>query len=59
VVDRLDEPLPAGDDLERAVAFLVELDVVRDRLRVTLQVAALAKQFGDLDSSSLAERPAS
>ena len=34
VVDRLDEPLTAGDDLERPVALLVELDVVRDRLRL-------------------------
>ena len=37
---RADEPLPAGDDLERAIALLVELDRVRDRPRLAEQVAA-------------------
>ena len=41
-VDRLDEPLPAGDDLERPIAFLVELDGVRDRPRLADQIAGLA-----------------
>ena len=44
---RLDEPLPAGDDLERAIALLVELDGVRDRPRLAKQIAALAQQFDD------------
>ena len=32
-LDGLDEPLPAGDDLERPIALLVELHRVRDRTR--------------------------
>ena len=44
---RLDEPLAAGDDLERPVALLVELDRVRDRPRLADQVARLAQQLDD------------
>ena len=44
---RLDEPLPAGDDLERPITLLVELHRVRDRARVADQVAALAQQLDD------------
>ena len=33
-LDRLDEPLAAGDDLERPIALLVELHGVRDRPRL-------------------------
>ena len=41
-----DVPLPAGDDLQRPVALLVELDRVRDRLRVSpTSVAGLAQQL--------------
>ena len=47
VIHRLDEPLTARDDLERAIALLVELDRVRDRSRVAEQVAALAQQLDD------------
>ena len=46
-VHRLDEPLAAGDDLERTIALLVELDGVRDRPRLAEQVAALAQQLDD------------
>ena len=44
---RLDEPLPAGDDLERPVALLVELHRVRDRPRLADQIARLAQQLDD------------
>ena len=47
-LDRLDEPLPAGDDLERAIALLVELHGVRDRPRLADQVAGLAQLLDDL-----------
>ena len=45
---RLDEPLAAGDDLERAVALLEELHRVRDRARLADHVAGLAQQLDDL-----------
>ena len=41
-LDRLDEPLAAGDDLERPIALLVELHRVRDRPRLADQIAGLA-----------------
>ena len=41
-LDRLDEPLAAGDDFERAIALLVELHRVRDRPRLADQIAAIA-----------------
>ena len=44
-LDRLDEPLAARDDLERAIALLVELDVVRDRARIAFEIAALLQQL--------------
>ena len=47
-LDRLDEPLPAGDDLERPIALLVELHRVRDRPRLADQVAGLAQLLDDL-----------
>ena len=47
-LDGLDEPLPAGDDLERTVALLVELHRMGDRTRLALQVAARLQQLGDL-----------
>ena len=43
-LDRLDEPLPAGHDLERPVALLEELHVMRDRPRLADEVAALTQQ---------------
>ena len=46
-LDRLDEPLPAGDDLERAVPLLVELHGMRDRPRLADEVAALAQLLDD------------
>src|SRR6185295_5810599 len=44
---RLDEPLAARDDLQRAVALLVELDRVRDRTRLADQVARLTQLLDD------------
>ncbi len=44
---RLDEPLAARDDLERAIAFFVELDVMRERLGIADQIAARAKRLDD------------
>ena len=43
-LDRLDEPLPAGHDLERPIALLEELDVMRDRPRLADEIAALPQQ---------------
>ena len=42
-----DVPLAGGDDLERPVAPLVELDRVGDRLRVADQLAGVAEQLDD------------
>src|SRR4051812_43223754 len=47
VLEGANEPLPAGDDLEWPVALLVELDRVRDGLRLADQVTALAQQLDD------------
>ncbi len=44
-VHRLDEPLPAGHDLQRTVALLVELHGVRDRTGLAEEVAALAEKL--------------
>ena len=41
------EPLPAGDDLERSVALLVELHDVLHRLRFAHQVTGIAQQIRD------------
>ncbi len=46
-VHRLDEPLAARDDLERPVALLEELHVVRDRPRLADQIARRAQQVDD------------
>src|SRR4051812_43551439 len=46
VLHRADEPLPARDDLERAVALLEELDGALDRLRLADQLARLLEQLG-------------
>ena len=43
----LDEPLAAGDDLQRPVALLVELDRVGDRLGLADQLARLGQQLDD------------
>ena len=48
IVDRLDEPLAAGDDFERTVALLEELDRVGDRARLANHVSGLAQLFHDL-----------
>ena len=48
VFTRLDEPLPAADNLEWLVALLVELHRVLDLLRLTDEVARVAQQFDDL-----------
>ena len=48
-VQRLDEPLTAGDDLERPVALLVELDRMSDRLGLGQQIAG----FGELLDNAL------
>ena len=45
---RLDEPLPAGDDLERPVALLEELHVVGDRPDGAQQIAGCGEQLGHL-----------
>ena len=42
-----DVPLTGGDDLERPVAVLVELDRVGDRLRLAHDVAGLMQQLDD------------
>ena len=42
-----DVPLPRRDDLERAIAALVELHRVRDRLRLADQLARLREQLDD------------
>ncbi len=47
-VDRLDEPLAAGDDLERPIALLVELDRVRDRPRLADEIARRLQLLDDL-----------
>ena len=47
-LDRLDEPLAAGDDLERPIALLVELHGVRDRPRLADEIAGLAQLLDDL-----------
>jgi len=57
VLDGAQEPLPAGDDLQRAVSLLVELDRVGDRPRVADQRAALAQQLDDA-GAGLLERQA-
>ena len=44
VLECADEPLPAGDDLERALALLEELHRVLDRLRLRRQRARLREQ---------------
>ena len=44
---RLDEPLPAGHDLERAITLLVELDRVRDRARLSDEIARLFEELHD------------
>ena len=56
-LDGPDEPLPAGDDLERAVALLVELHRVGDRPRLALQVAARLQQLDDLRLRLLGREP--
>ena len=43
----LDEPLPVGDDLERAVAVLPELHRVGDRRGLADELARLAEQLDD------------
>jgi hypothetical protein len=40
---RPDEPLAARDDLERPIALLEELDLVRDRPRLAVQIARLTE----------------
>src|SRR5262245_66617778 len=40
-LDRLEEPLTARHDFEGPIAFLVELDGVRDRFRIADEIAAL------------------
>src|SRR5262245_14478101 len=45
-LNRLDEPLTAGHDFERTITLLVELDLMRDRPRLTHEVATLAQQIG-------------
>ncbi|HVM14541.1 MAG TPA: hypothetical protein VM287_09440 [Egibacteraceae bacterium] len=47
MVERTDEPLAAGQDLERLAALLEELDRVGYRSRVSEQVARLAEQLDD------------
>ncbi len=42
-----DVPLPCGDDLERAIALLVELHHVREGLRVADELAGLGEQLDD------------
>ena len=42
-----DVPLPGRDDLERALALLVELHRVGDLLRLAVEVAGLAEQLHD------------
>src|SRR5439155_14119409 len=46
-LDRLDEPLPARDDLERTVPFFVELDGVRHRPRLADEIPRFAELLDD------------
>jgi valyl-tRNA synthetase len=46
-LDGLDEPLPARHDLERPIAFLVELHGVRDRPRLADQIAGFLQLLDD------------
>src|SRR5690606_10930259 len=43
-----DVPLPGGDDLERLVALLEEVDLAQGRLRLAVQVAAGAQRLDAL-----------
>src|SRR5205807_435798 len=47
VLDRADEPLERGDDLDRPLALLVELHRAADGLWLADQIAAVGEQFGD------------
>ncbi len=47
VLDRLEEPLTARDDLHRALALLEELDCVRDRLGLADQIAGCLELSDD------------
>ena len=55
VIQRADEPLPAGDDLNRALALLKELHRVRQRLGLALQLARLVQQL-DRPAARLVDR---
>ena len=44
---RSNEPLPARDDLERMIALLVKLHVMRDRPRLSDEITAFTQQFDD------------
>ncbi len=57
VLDRADEPLAAGDDLERPVALLVELHRVADRARLAEQVARFLQQLHDPLAGALGPAP--
>ena len=49
-IERLDEPLAAGHDLERPIALLVELDGMRDRPRIADEIARRAQLLHDRGS---------
>ena len=56
MLDRPDEPLAAGDDLDGPLALLEELDRPRHRLGLADQVARLAQQLDDR-AARLVDRP--
>ena len=52
-------PLPAAHDLQRRVALLVELHRVRDRPRLTDQIARCTEELDDAGRACFTVRPAS
>src|SRR4029077_1039385 len=57
VLDRANEPLARGDDLDGALALLVELDGAIDALRLADQVSALLEQLDDARARAVDRRP--
>src|SRR5207248_4584062 len=56
-IERPDEPLPAGDDLERTLAPLVELHRVGDRAGLAHEVAGGGEQLDDTRSGPPHRKP--
>ncbi len=56
-LDRLEEPLAAGDDFQRPIAFFEELHGVRDRTRVADEISGFAKLLDDLRAGFRRRQP--